>query len=106
MTSQATYPVTEPETPTHPGEILSGLYMDEYALTAYRLAKEIGVGQSGLGKILKGERSITAEMDLRLSAYFSVTRGMWLNLQNKYDLKIAEAKKGRAIKKITPIAAE
>lgn len=106
MTNKKLYPVVEPEFPTHPGKILSVLYLDEYGITAYRLAKEIGVGQSGLGMILKGQRSITADMDLRLSAYFSMPKGMWLGFQNKYDLKVAEIKQQDTLKNITPIAAE
>jgi len=41
-------------------------------ISAYRLAKGIGVSQMRIGEIITGKRSITIDTDLRLS-YFLVS---------------------------------
>ncbi|PYE16561.1 addiction module HigA family antidote [Paraburkholderia silvatlantica] len=45
----------------HPGEILSEEFMLPMDITAYRLAKEIGVDQTRIGEIISGRRAITVE---------------------------------------------
>jgi addiction module HigA family antidote len=39
---------------------------------------------------LNGQRSITADTALRLARFFGTGPNFWLNLQNLYDLRIAE----------------
>lgn len=43
-----------------------------------------------IGGILKGQRGITADTALRLARYFGTSAQMWINLQAKYDLDVAE----------------
>jgi addiction module HigA family antidote len=43
----------------------------QIGVTAYRLAKDIGVTQRRIGEIIAGTRSITVDTGLRLSRYFS-----------------------------------
>lgn len=69
----------------HPSEFLKEL-MEEYRISAYRLAKDTFISQSRIGKILKGKRSITPDTALRLARYFGTTPQYWLNLQTSYDL--------------------
>lgn len=69
----------------HPGEFLKEL-MDEYRISAYRLAKDTFIPQSRIGEILKGNRGITPDTALRLSRYFGTSPQYWLNLQTSYDL--------------------
>ncbi len=49
--------------------------------------------------ILNKQRSISADTALRLAAYFGTSPQFWMNLQQQYDLKIADAEKGAAIRK-------
>jgi len=56
-------------------------------LTAYRLANDIGIPQTRVSQIIKGERRITADTALRLSKYFGTTGKFWLGLQDDYDLE-------------------
>jgi len=42
--------------PTHPGEILAEEFLAPMGITAYRLAKGIGVPQTRVGEILAGKR--------------------------------------------------
>jgi plasmid maintenance system antidote protein VapI len=42
--------------------------------------------ESRIGKIVKGERRITADTALRLEMYFGMDASFWPGLQNDYDL--------------------
>ena len=70
----------------HQGEILLAEFMEPYELTNYRLAKDLNIPESRVGKIVKGERRITADTALRLEMYFGMDASFWLGLQNDYDL--------------------
>jgi len=74
----------------HPGEVLREDFLVPMNLTAYRLSKSIGVPQTRIAEILKGERRITADTAHRLARFFGTSAQLWLNLQNHYDLEKAE----------------
>ena len=74
----------------HPGEILLTEFMEPHKLTAYRLAKEIGVPLPRVNDIVLGKRSISADTALRFGKYFGLPAQFWLNLQNDYDLRNAD----------------
>lgn len=74
------------ETPTV-GEILFEEFMNPLGISAYRLAKEIGVPTSRIQDILHGRRKITAETSLRLAKYFGVSEKYFLNIQNDIDIR-------------------
>ncbi|MBL4774204.1 MAG: HigA family addiction module antidote protein [Alcanivoracaceae bacterium] len=71
--------------PNHPGVFLQ-IYLDDYNITAYKLAKDTFMPQTRVSEILKGKRSITLDTSLRLSKYFGNSIEQWLNLQRSYDL--------------------
>ena len=72
---------------THPGEVLSQEFLIPFGITAYRLAKDIGIPQTRVSEIVKGSRRITADTALRLSKYFGTSAKFWLGLQDDYDLE-------------------
>ena len=74
-------------TNVHPGEILQQEFLEPMDITAYYLAKTIGVPQNRLLAIIRGQRAITADTALRLGKFFGTTPNFWLNLQNEYDLR-------------------
>ncbi len=74
----------------HPGEILSEEFLKPLKISAYKLAKDIGVPQTRISMIVKGERSVTADTALRLSKYFGNSSKFWLGLQNDYDIEESE----------------
>ena len=82
--------------PSHPGEVL-GEILSEAGLTANALALALRVPANRIGGILKGQRGITADTALRLARYFGTSAQMWINLQAKYDLAIAEDRLSRQI---------
>jgi antitoxin HigA-1 len=71
----------------HPGEVLLEEFLIPMSITAYRLSKDIGIPQTRISQIIKGNRRITADTALRLSAYFGTTAKFWLGLQDDYDLE-------------------
>jgi addiction module HigA family antidote len=77
-------------------------------LTAYKLSKDLSIPQTRVAAILRGNRRITADTALRLSAYFGNSPKFWLGLQDDYDVeeeKIARKKEFLSIKKHSPKAA-
>ncbi len=75
--------------PVHPGEIL-GEELQELGMSANALAGALGVPANRISAILKGQRGVTADTALRLSRYFGTTPQLWLNLQQSYELRVAE----------------
>ena len=71
----------------HPGEILMEEFLIPLELSAYRLSKDIGIPQTRVSEILKGNRRITADTALRLSQYFGNSAKFWLGLQDDYDIE-------------------
>ncbi|HCF64520.1 MAG TPA: HigA family addiction module antitoxin [Ferruginibacter sp.] len=71
----------------HPGEILAEEFLAPLEITAYRLSKDIGIPQTRISEILKGNRRITADTALRLSKYFGNSAKFWLGLQDDFDIE-------------------
>lgn len=83
--------------PVHPGEVLAEDFMKPLGLSQYRVTKDIGVSALRISQIVRGRRSITADTALRLARYFGTSAAVWLRMQARYDLEIAEAKMIRRI---------
>ena len=83
--------------PIHPGEVLLKDFMKPFGLSQYRVAKDIGVPALRISQIVRGQRSITADTALRLARYFGTSAVVWLRLQARYDLEVAEAKTAKRI---------
>jgi len=88
--------------PVSPGEMLDEEFLKPLGMTKYRLAKEIGVPPQRIGDIISGKRGITADTDLRLCRFFSLSDGWWLRLQAKYDTEMAKDTLSDVLKNIQP----
>ena len=53
-----------------PGEILLEEFLIPLDISQYRLSKDLGIPQTRIFEIIKGNRRITADTAVRLSAYF------------------------------------
>lgn len=89
--------------PVSPGEMLEEEFLKPLGLSKYRLAKSIGVPAQRIGEIVAGNRSITADTDLRFCRFFGLSDGWWLRLQASYDTALARRKLGKALEKIVPL---
>ncbi len=58
------------------------------SVSAYELAKALDF--PGICDVVRGDRAISADTAIRLGEYFGLPAQFWLNLQNDYDLRIAE----------------
>ena len=76
--------------PVHPGEVLLEDFMKPLGLSRYRVAKDMGVPALRISQIVRGQRSITADTALRLARYFGTSAAVWVRLQARYDLEMAE----------------
>jgi addiction module HigA family antidote len=76
--------------PIHPGEVLLEDFMKPLGLSQYRLAQDIGVTPIRISQIVNGHRAITVDTAMRLARYFSTSPEVWLRLQVRYDLEVAE----------------
>jgi addiction module HigA family antidote len=83
-------------TTIHPGEHLAE-ELKTLNMSAAELARRIDVPTNRITQILNGERSITGDTALRLAHFFGTSPEFWLNLQNLYELRLAEQRAGRAI---------
>ena len=84
----------------HPGEILQEEFLIPMELTAYRLSLDIGIPQTRISEIIKGNRRISADTAIRLSNYFGNSAKFWLGLQNDFDVEEEMNKKGKEFKAI------
>ena len=71
----------------HPGEVLQEEFLEPMHVTAYALAKAIGVPQTRVSQIVRGKRSVTADTALLLGRFFGTTPKFWLGLQEDFDLE-------------------
>ncbi|MEW6235272.1 MAG: HigA family addiction module antitoxin [Candidatus Omnitrophota bacterium] len=78
--------------PIHPGEVLFEDFMKPLGLSQYRLAKDIGVTPIRISRIVHGQRAITVDTAMRLARYFGTSAAVWMGMQVRYDLEMAESK--------------
>lgn len=74
----------------HPGEILKTEFLEPMGVSAYGLAKALNF--PGIYEVVRGTRSVSADTAIRLGKYFGLPAQFWLNLQNDYDLRVAEGR--------------
>lgn len=72
--------------PTHPGIILREDFMLDYRLSVSGLAAALNVSRQSVNELLKGRRSLTPIMALRLSLIFGNSSRFWMNAQVALDL--------------------
>jgi addiction module HigA family antidote len=92
--------------PIHPGEILREDYLKPLNMSANALARALHVTPARINDIVREIRGVSPDTALRLARFFGGDARSWLNLQQTYDLKLAEQALGKAqIQDIKPLAA-
>jgi antitoxin HigA-1 len=84
----------------HPGEILQEEFLLPLGLSAYKLSKDVGIPQTRVSEIIKGNRRVTADTALRLSKYFGNSAKFWLGLQDDFDIEEEEQLKSKELESI------
>jgi antitoxin HigA-1 len=85
-----------PRAPIHPGEHLAE-ELREIGITAAELSRQIDVPVNRITGIIHGQRGVTADTALRLGHWFGTSPQFWMNLQQLYELRLAESEVGAEI---------
>ena len=83
----------------HPGAHLTE-ELEALDMSAAALARQLKVPTNRVTEILNGQRALTGDTALRLAHFFGTSAEFWLNLQSLYELRLAEAKAGKAIRRL------
>ena len=85
--------------PITPGDVLLEEFLSPMEITQSQLAKDINVPANRVSQIIRCKREITADTALRLGKYFGIEPEFWLNLQVRYNMKMARSNVGKKIDK-------
>jgi antitoxin HigA-1 len=88
--------------PLHPGRLLREEFLGPMGITPYRLAKDIDVPVQRIHELVHERRGVTADTALRLSRYFDMSEGYWMNVQKRYELEIEKDRLGATLESIRP----
>lgn len=83
--------------PIHPGEVLREDVLPALARPKTEIARLLGISRQTLYDILNEKQPVTAQMALRLGKMCGNGPEIWLNLQKRYDLQMAEKELGDAL---------
>jgi antitoxin HigA-1 len=86
--------------PIHPGEILRKDVLQSLGLSVSEAARRLGVSRQQLHRILACTNPITTEMALRIGKFAGNGPGLWLRMQQAYDLWNVENKMADELSKI------
>lgn len=89
-----------------PGEILLEEFLVPLEISQYRLSKDLDIPQTRISEIIKGNRRISADTAVRLSAYFGNSPKFWLGLQDDYDIENELKEKSSEVTRIKRIRKE
>ena len=103
----AEYMVTKESrmSPVHPGEMLREEVLPALKLSVSETARQLGVSRQTLHRIMAGTHSITPEMAVRIGKFCGNGPGLWLRIQQRYDLWHVEQRLRDEIDKIPTHAA-
>lgn len=73
----------------HPGQYVEEL-IEDYNVTQKEFAERLGISEMKLYKLVNGEESISNDIARKLANITNISMQTWFNLQNAYDVKIAE----------------
>ena len=85
--------------PAHPGEVLRDIWED-MDLTQVQFAAALGVSRQTVAQLLSCRRNVSADMAHRLSRALNAAPGVWMRLQEVFDLWVTEKKNRQQYAKI------
>ncbi len=87
----------------HIGEVLFEEFLEPLKISQNALSLAIGVPSNRINAIVRGQRGITADTDLRLTKYFGLSRGYFLRLQANLELLEQSRKIEKELSNIIPL---
>ena len=100
-------PVRRPlaRAPTHPGELFREIIEEHLRLPISEAASRMGISRQSLHAVLSGQTAVTAEMALRFARLGGGAAELYLQMQARRDLWLAEQRLGDALAAIEPAVA-
>ena len=100
------YSVKRPlkRSPIHPGEILREDVLPSLGLSISDAARRLNISRQQLQRVLACTHPITIEMALRIGKFAGNGPGIWLRMQQAYDLWHAEQRMKDELSKIETAA--
>ena len=91
--------------PIHPGEILREDVIPTLGLSVSEAARRLGISRQQLHRVLACTHPITTDMALRIGKFAGNGPGLWLRMQQAYDLWYAEHRMKDELSKIKTVVA-
>lgn len=85
-------PLLSSRRPEHPGRLLERCYLIPLHISQAELARQLGISRRRINEIVNGQRAISADTALKLSAFFNTTPMFWLEKQQLWELHEAGRK--------------
>jgi antitoxin HigA-1 len=76
--------------PPHPGEVIDGIYLEPFNVSARTIATQLGVSPSTFARVVSGKNAVSPDMAIRLSKVLGRSPESWLQMQANYDLWMAQ----------------
>lgn len=89
--------------PVHPGKVLREEFLRSMNLSAYAVARAIGVPRTRIERLANEQTAVTADTALRLAKYFGTSAAFWMGMQAQHDLERAEDELGPDLRKISSV---
>ncbi len=89
--------------PIHPGGILREDVLPSLGISVSEAARRLGISQQQLHRILACTQPITPKMALRIGKFVGNGPGLWLRMQQNYDLWQAEQQMKEELSRIEPV---
>lgn len=80
----------------HPGVHIAS-ELEELDMSASELARALDIPANRLTEIIRGRRGISADTALRLARWLGTSPQLWMNLQQNYELRLAQERNGDTI---------
>ncbi len=95
--------ITPTRKPTHPGAILREDVLPALSMSVSAFSRNMGVSRQMVHGILAERTGITPETALRLGALLGNGPQLWIDMQSRYDLWMAQAKLQEVLATIRPV---
>ncbi|HSS51408.1 MAG TPA: HigA family addiction module antitoxin [Thermoanaerobaculia bacterium] len=100
MTQPTPAPARLRRPPTHPGAILRDDVLPALELSVSEAARQLRVTRQTLHRVLAGKSGVSPEMAVRLGKFCGNGPGLWLRMQQAFDLWHAEKSLRAELEKI------
>lgn len=90
--------------PIHPGEILREDVLPALGISVSEAARKLDISRQQLHRVLSCTHPITTEMALRIGKFAGNGPGLWLRMQQAYDLWYAQQRMKDELSEIETVA--